>query len=55
MTPEQTERVVDALEGVHHSLKMINAALIDIYARMGTLDDELDIWVPTAREYHDDG
>ena len=57
MTEEQTERVVEALEGINHQMKMINAALVDIYARVGTLDDELDIWTPTAYEYGagDDG
>ncbi len=54
MTPEQTERVVDALEGINHNLKMINAALVDIYAKVGTLDDELDIWTPTAHVYGED-
>ena len=54
MTPEQTERVVDALEGINHNLKMINIALVDIYAKVVTLDDELDIWTPTAPEYDAD-
>ena len=54
MTPEQTERVITALEGINYNLKMINAALVDIYAKVGSLDDELDIWAPSAYEYGDD-
>ena len=51
MTPEQTEIVIEALVGINENLKQMNIQLVDICARLGTLDDELDIWAPTAHEY----
>ena len=51
MTESQTEIVIEALVGINENLKKMNMALVDIYARLGTLDDDLDVWMPMAMEY----
>ena len=51
MTPEETRKIIRSLDGIHAALETISFTLKVLQGQIGSLDDTLNVWTPTATEY----
>ena len=54
MTPEETRKIIRSLDGIHAALETISFTLKVLQGQIGSLDDTLNVWTPTATEYGGD-